>query len=88
MLSPPLLLDLVPIRVYGSKSCYSSNLARKGSSLVNDRLGQFEPLGRSPVWWCRFQFLRQLVSFDWCGHCWFILSQAFGITLSLGLLTD
>jgi len=87
MLSPPLLLGLAPIRVYGSKSCYSSNIARKGRRLTKTTVWGNSSHSAKSCLVGPFQFLRQPVSFDGAGIVG-SLSPSVGTALSLDLLTD
>jgi hypothetical protein len=87
MLSPPLLLGLAPIRVYGSKYCYSSYIARKGRRLTKTTVWDNSSHSAKSCLVGPFQFLRQPVSFDGAGIVG-SLSPSVGIALSLGLLTD
>jgi hypothetical protein len=87
MLSPPLLLGQAPIRVHGSKSCYSSNIARKGRRLTKTTVWDNSSHSAKSCLVGPFQFLRQPVSFDGAGIVG-SLAPSVGTALSLGLLTD
>lgn len=86
MLSPPLLLGLAPIRGFQILLLeqHSSEGEQTRETTVWDHSSHSAKsclAGPMPVSTTTCVVRR-------CGHCWFTLRQAFGITLSLGLLTD